>query len=89
MGCMRGTPNRQLSMLSMLSSLSTDDLIPAGHPIRKIRVAVDTVLAEMDGLSEARYSTQGRPSVPPEMLLKPQTCLRRWLARGNRRISCL
>ena len=67
MGSMRGTPDRQLSMLS---SLSTEDLIPAGHPIRKIRVVVDTVLAEMDGLFEAMYSTQGRPSVPPEVLLK-------------------
>ena len=64
---MRGTPDRQLSMLS---SLSTEDLIPAGHPIRKIRVVVDEVLAEMDGLFEAMYSTQGRPSVPPEVLLK-------------------
>ena len=54
----------------MLSSLSTEDPIPVGHPIRKIRVVVDTVLAEMDGLFEAMYSTQGRPSVPPEALLK-------------------
>ena len=39
---MRGTPERQLSMLS---SLSTEDLIPADHPIRRIRVVVDEVLA--------------------------------------------
>ena len=45
MGGMRGTPERQLSMLS---SLSTEDLIPAEHPIRRIRVVVDTVLADLD-----------------------------------------
>lgn len=33
----------------MLSSLSTEDLIPKDHPIRRIRKVVDEVLAEMDG----------------------------------------
>ncbi len=32
----------------MLSSLSTEDLIPTDHPIRRIRVVVDTVLADLD-----------------------------------------
>ena len=54
----------------MLSSLSTEDLIPADHPIRRIREVVDQVLAEMDSMFEAMYSTKGRPSVPPEVLLK-------------------
>ena len=69
-GGMRGTPDRQLALLS---SLSTEDLIPADHPIRRIRVVVDTVLADLDGTFEAMYSTEGRPSVPPEMLLR-QRC---------------
>jgi len=34
----------------MLSSLSTEDLIPADHPIRRIRVVVDAVLAELDSV---------------------------------------
>ena len=37
----------------MLSSLSTEDLIPSDHPIRRIRVVVDEVLAGMDGEFEA------------------------------------
>ena len=78
---MRGTPVRQLSMLS---SLSTEDLIPAGHPIRKIRVVVDTVLAEMDGRFEAMYSTQGRPSVPPEVLLKSTVLMAMYSMRSER-----
>ena len=40
---MRGNPDPQLAMLT---TLSTEDLFPADHPIRKIRVVVDTVLAE-------------------------------------------
>ena len=55
-GGMRGTPDRQLSMLS---SLSTEDLIPADHPIRRIRVVVDTVLAELDDMFDAMYATLG------------------------------
>jgi hypothetical protein len=40
---MRGTPDPQLAMLT---TLSTEELIPADHPIRRIRVVVDAVLAE-------------------------------------------
>lgn len=39
---MRGTPDRQLAMVT---TVSTEDLIPADHPIRRIRRVVDTVLA--------------------------------------------
>ena len=39
---MRGSSDPQLAMLT---SVSTEDLIPADHPIRKIRVVVDAVLA--------------------------------------------
>jgi hypothetical protein len=54
----------------MLSSLSPEDLIPADHPIRRIRKVVDAVLAELDGEFDAMYAASGRPSVPPETLLK-------------------
>ena len=42
---MRGSTDPQLAMLT---SVSTEDLIPADHPIRKIGVVVDAVLAELD-----------------------------------------
>ena len=54
----------------MLTSLSTEDLIPADHPIRKIRVVADAVLAELDPVFDEMYATGGRRSVPPEQLLK-------------------
>ena len=78
---MRGTPDRQLALLS---SLSTEDLIPVGHPIRRIRVVVDTVLAEMDGLFDAMYAKTGRPSVPPEMLLKSSVLMAMYSMRSER-----
>ena len=63
---MGGTPDPQLAMLS---SLSTEELIPVDHPIRKIRVVVDAVLAELDPVFEEMYAGSGRSSVPPETLL--------------------
>ena len=78
---MRGTPERQLSMLS---SLSTEDLIPADHPIRRIRVVVDEVLAGLDGEFDAMYAASGRRSVPPETLLKATVLMAMYSIRSER-----
>ena len=64
---MRGVPERQVAMLT---TLSTEDLIPAEHPIRRIRAVVDELLVSMNAQFDAMYSRNGRPSVPPEQLLK-------------------
>ena len=80
-GGMRGTPDRQLSMLS---SLSTEDLIPSDHPIRRIRAVVDAVLGELDDVFEAMYAKSGRPSVPPEMLLKATVLMAMYSMRSER-----
>ncbi|MGD9788263.1 MAG: transposase, partial [Sulfuricellaceae bacterium] len=64
---MRGRPNNQSAMFSYVS---LEDRIPKSHPLRKLRVLVDTVLATMDKEFEAVYAKTGRPSVPPERLLK-------------------
>jgi len=80
-GGMRGTPDKQLALLS---SLSTEDLIPADHPIRRIRVVVEAVLAELDGVFDAMYSAKGRPSVPPEMLLKASVLMAMYSMRSER-----
>lgn len=68
----------------MLSSLSTEDLIPAGHPIRKIRRIVEEVLAELDGEFDAMYSRIGRPSIPPEQLLKATVLMALYSVRSER-----
>jgi len=68
----------------MLSSLSTEDLIPADHPIRRIRVVVDEVLAGMDGEFDAMYSDRGRRSVPPEQLLKATVLMAMYSMRSER-----
>ncbi len=78
---MRGIPDSQLAMLS---SLSTEDLIPDDHPIRRIRVVVEAVLADLDEVFEVMYSAKGRPSVPPEMLLKASVLMAMYSMRSER-----
>jgi transposase len=68
----------------MLSSLSPEDLIPADHPIRRIRKVVDVVLAELDGEFDAMYAGSGRPSVPPESLLKATVLMALYSMRSER-----
>src|SRR4051795_3257274 len=78
---MRGTPDPQLAMLT---SLSTEDLIPSDHPIRKIRVVVDAVLAELDEVFDEMYAAGGRASVPPETLLKSTVLMALYSIRSER-----
>ncbi len=68
----------------MLSTLSTEDLIPPEHPIRRIRVVVDTVLAELDGTFNAMYAATGRRSIPPETLLKATILMAMYSVRSER-----
>src|SRR3954454_8614800 len=78
---MRGSPDPQLAMLT---SVSTEDLIPTDHPIRKIRVVVDAVLAELDDTFDGMYSAGGRRSVPPEVLLKSTVLMALYSIRSER-----
>ena len=78
---MRGTPDPQLAMLT---TLQAGDLIPADHPIRRIRKVVDVVLAELDAEFDVMYATTGRPSVPPEQLLKATVLMAMYSIRSER-----
>jgi transposase len=78
---MRGAPDPQLAMLT---TLSTEELIPVDHPIRRIRRVVEDVLVELDGEFDAMYSTKGRRSVPPEALLKATILMALYSIRSER-----
>lgn len=47
-----------------------DDLIPASHPLRSIKARADGILKEMSRRFSAAYGKTGRPSIPPERLIK-------------------
>ncbi len=78
---MRGTPDPQLAMLT---TLQPGDLIPADHPIRRIRVVVDAVLDELSDEFDVMYASGGRPSVPPEQLLKATVLMAMYSIRSER-----
>jgi len=70
--------------MAMLVSLNPDDLIPADHPIRRIRRVVEDVLVELDGEFDAMYADTGRRSVPPEALLKATVLMAMYSMRSER-----
>ncbi|MBD3617852.1 MAG: IS5 family transposase [Chromatiales bacterium] len=64
---MRGTDLQQAGLFSYVSA---EARIPQSHPLRPIRAMVDTALKGLTGRFEAMYSQVGRPSIPPEKLLR-------------------
>ena len=54
----------------MFSYVDIDARIPKDHVIRRMRVFVDAILQSMSPEFDARYSHIGRPSIPPERLLR-------------------
>ena len=78
---MRGSTTRQATMLS---TLTTDSLIPLDHPIRRIKPVVEAVLKELGPRFDAMYATTGRQSVPPEQLLKATVLMALYSIRSER-----
>ena len=64
---MRGDDREQGSMFSYRS---LEDRVPRDHPLRPMRAMVDAALEEMSAGFEELYAQTGRPSIPPERLLR-------------------
>ena len=64
---MRGDAERQATLML---GLTPDGFVPKEHPLRRIKPLADSVLARMSPLSDELYAAGGRPSIPPEHLLK-------------------
>jgi len=54
----------------MFSYLSPEARVPKDHPLRGIRIILNSVLEDLSPVFEKLYSRVGRPSVPPEQLLR-------------------
>ena len=54
----------------MFATVVLEDRVPADHPLRAIRRLVDPLLRDLSPQFEALYSATGRPSIPPEQLLR-------------------
>ena len=64
---MRGDDQQQSGMFSYVS---VEERVPADHPLRAVRKIVDEVLRGMARDFDGMYAKTGRPSVPPERLLR-------------------
>jgi len=64
---MRGDDRNEAGMWSYVSQ---EQRIPADHPLRAIRKMVDEVLDRLSPRFDKLYSKVGRPSIPPERLLR-------------------
>ena len=78
---MRGTDHQQADMYSYLSP---EARVRADHPLRAIRAMADQALANMSSRFDATYAKTGRPSIPPEKLLRAQLIQMLYSVRSER-----
>jgi len=55
---------------AMFSYINATQRVPQDHPLRAVRTMVDVVLRELSPRFQKLYSHTGRPSIPPERLLR-------------------
>ena len=56
----------------MFSYLSAEQRVRTDHALRAVRSMTDEILGSMSGLFDAMFAEGGRPSIPPEKLLRAQ-----------------
>lgn len=81
---MRGKAPQQTSMLALVS---LESLVPSEHPLRRIKPRVDQALRDLSPVFDAMYADGGRPSVPPERLLKAMLLMALYSVRSERLFS--
>ncbi len=64
---MRGDEKQQAAMFSYVS---LEQRVPAAHPLPAIRQMVDQALGDLSAHFDTLYARGGRPSIPPEQLLR-------------------
>jgi len=70
----------------LISLVCAEALIAPDDPVRKIKRMVDEVLRSMSPLFEAMYADCGRPSIPPERLLKAKVLQALYSVRSDRQL---
>ncbi len=78
---MRGKSKGQPDFLTVVN---LETRIPKKHPIRGIKKRIDEVLRRMEPEFECLYQSIGRPSVPPEQLLKARVLMALFSVRSER-----
>jgi transposase len=71
---------------SMFSYVSLEERVPADHPLRAIRRITDRALAQLSPRFGALYVHFGRPSIPPEKLLRALLLQALYTVRSERQL---
>jgi len=80
---MRGPDHPQTAMFSYVS---IEDRIPVDHPLRAIQALVNPILAALSPRFQALYARLGRPSIPPERLLRALLLQKLYTIRSERQL---
>lgn len=78
---MRGKIESQTSVVCLFS---LEQAVPSDHPIRAIRKLADEALRGLGPVFDGMYSEIGRPSIPPERLLKAMVLMALYSVRSER-----
>ncbi len=70
----------------LFSYLSLETRIPADHPLRPIREIVDEALRKLSPAFGRLYAREGRPSIPPERLLRALLLQAFYTVRSERQL---
>jgi transposase len=68
----------------MLMVMNVEQRIPREHPLRRIKQLAEAVLQELSPIFDQMYSGTGRPSIPPERLLKASLLMGLYTVRSER-----
>jgi len=80
---MRGNDNQQEAMFSYVSM---EKRVPQDHPLRRVRAMTDTALRRISPQLDALYAQTGRPSIPPERLLRALLLQALYSVRSERQL---
>ncbi|RYB02468.1 IS5 family transposase [Lichenibacterium ramalinae] len=80
---MRGQDSRSGSLFSYVD---LEQRVRSDHPLRTIRTLVNEALASLDGRFGEIYSEIGRPSIPPEQLLRAMLLQAFYSVRSERQL---
>lgn len=80
---MEGRPERQRNLFYVLDE---ESFVPGNHPLRKVKEMADAEMRRMGPAFKKAYSSTGRPSIPPEMLIKASLLQALYSIRSERQL---
>ena len=78
---MRGKTPKQPTMYALVS---LESRVPKEHALRRLKPIVERVLQRLDPVFEVMYADSGRPSIPPERLMKAAVLMALYGVRSER-----